>query len=233
MINIIQIDLGGVNSYLVKTEQGFILVDTGGPLVMDKQFTNRCELLQKKLDIEGCTNNNLQLIVLTHGDSDHTYNALYFKTHYNVPVAMHNKDRKLVEEPTLEEWTESFQYRSLMLKIVFRLLKKIIQKVTQNALDKFSPFTPDLLLNDGFDLSPYGLNATIIHTPGHTHGSIAILTKDGDLIAGDTFSNNKKPEEAANAIDFIQLSKSVNKLKQFPIKKVYPGHGSPFSFDKI
>lgn len=232
MIDIIRIDLGGVNSYLVKAEQGYVLIDTGGPMVMDKQFVNRCAALQERLDAAGCTNGKLNLIVLTHGDIDHVCNAAYLKAHYDAPVALHGDDRKIVEMPTLEDWMESFRYRSLAYRLVFRLLKNTIRNVIQKSLDDFTPFTPDVLLSDGFDLSPYGLEATVIHTPGHTKGSIAVLTKQGDLLAGDTFSNIKKPEAVANASDFTQLSVSMMRLKGFSINTVYPGHGDPFAFDK-
>lgn len=233
MTDIIKINLGGVNSYLVKTEQGFILFDTGGPLILDKQFSDRQEELQKKLDTAGCTDSKLKLIILTHGDYDHTWNAAYLKTSYNAQIAMHANDRRLVENPTMENWTEGFQYRPLAFRLAFRLLRKKIEKLTVKMLNVFTPFTPDCLLNDGFDLSIYGLDAAVIHIPGHTNGSIAVLTKDGSLISGDIYSNNKKPKPADNAVDFAQLAASVKRLKGFPIKTVYPGHGEPFNFSKI
>jgi glyoxylase-like metal-dependent hydrolase (beta-lactamase superfamily II) len=233
MVDIIRIDLNRVNCYLVKTEQGFILFDTGGHIVTDKRFTNRRDVLQDKLDAAGCTDSNLNLIILTHGDNDHVCNASYLKTRYKSPVAIHGDDRKLVENPTLMMLMDGFRYRSLAYRLIFGLLKNTIRKVTQKTLDDFNPFTPDILLSDGFDLSSYGLDAAVIHIPGHTKGSIAVLTKDGGLIAGDTFSNNKNPEEAANVMDFKQLSASVKKLKELPIKMVYPGHGTSFPFERI
>lgn len=233
MTDMIRIDLNGVNCYLAKSEEGFILFDTGGHIVMDKQFTNRREDLRKELEAAGCTEHNLHLIVLTHGDYDHAGNAAYLRMRYGAKIAMHGDDRELVENPTLPKWMESFQYHSLVYRLVFWLLNKTITKVTQKAIDDFEPFTPNVLLNDGFDLSSYGLDATVIHVPGHTKGSIAILTKSGELIAGDTFSNHKRPSKAENAIDFKQLSMSVKKLRNFTIKTVYPGHGNPFAFEKI
>ena len=41
MQEIIRIDLGGVNCYLLKNNQRFILVDTGGHMFMDRQYTDR------------------------------------------------------------------------------------------------------------------------------------------------------------------------------------------------
>lgn len=231
--NIIRIDLNGVNCYLTKNENGFFLFDTGGHLTMDKLFTNRRDLLLKELKVAGCTENNLNLIVLTHGDSDHTCNAAYLKKYFQTKIAMHNDDRELVENPKLQKWMESFQYNSLELQQVFLQHKEVITKVTQKALDDFESFSPDVLLEDGISLSPYGLDATIIHVPGHTRGSIAILSQSGDLIVGDTLMNIEKPSYARNADDFEQLFKSVNKLRNFSIGTVYPGHGTPFNFRDI
>lgn len=230
---IIRIALNGVNCYLLKGASGFVLVDTGGHLVMDKQFTNRRDLLLKELDAVGSTENKLNLIVLTHGDNDHACNAKYLRERYGVKIALHKDDLSLVEKPALQEWMNSFQYRSLAYRLIFRLLGKTITKVMQKTIEDFESFTPDILLGDGFDLSAYGVDATIIHMPGHTLGSIAIFTKDGNLIAGDTFTNNNKPTTAPNAIDFKQLSASIQKLRDYAIGTVYPGHGEPFEYKKL
>lgn len=69
--------------------------------------------------------------------------------------------------------------------------------------------------------------------PGHTHGSIGILTEDGNLIAGDTLANMKKPSPALNAVDFSKLTESINRLKSMNIKNVYPGHGKPFKVEDM
>ncbi len=184
MTEIIRIDLNGVNSYLAKSESGFVLFDTGGHMVMDKIFTNRLAALQQELEAAGCTEHTLKLIVLTHGDNDHACNAAYLRQRYNAKIAMHISDSELVENPSLRKWMESFRYHSVVYKIIFALMNKTITKVTQKTLEDFEAFSPDILLNDGFDLSEYGLEATVIHLPGHTAGSIGILTKAGDLIAG-------------------------------------------------
>jgi len=233
MSEISRIDLNGVNSYLVRCVDSFILFDTGGHIVMDQQFTNRRELLLKELEAAGCTEDNLNLIVLTHGDIDHSCNAAYLREHFKTKIAMSDCDRELVENPTLQKWMESYQYDSLELRQMFLQYKDVITKVTQKMLDEFERFSPDVLLEDGFDLLPYGFDATVIHVPGHTKGSVAILTKNGELIAGDTFANIDKPSPSPNASDFLQLADSINRLKNLTIETVYPGHGSSFSFEEI
>jgi glyoxylase-like metal-dependent hydrolase (beta-lactamase superfamily II) len=41
----------------------------------------------------------------------------------------------------------------------------------------FEKFKPDLYLTDGQNMNAYGLDAQILHIPGHTKGSIGILTE--------------------------------------------------------
>ncbi len=225
---IIRLDLQGVNSYLVKTNKGLILVDTGGHLILDKQFDNRRDILIGLLDKYGCTPENLQLIVLTHGDNDHATNALHISKKYQAKIAMHKSDISLVQKPNIDEAMKSFNYRSPIFKIVFALMKTKIKKLMQKTIEDFEPFTPDILLSNGDSLIDYGFDAKIIHIPGHTDGSIVILAKNGELIASDIFANIKKPELAPNAYDFKLLKQGAEKLKSMNVTTVFPGHGDAF-----
>ena len=67
MQEVTRIDLDGVNCYLGKQDNKFVLFDTGGHIVMDKQFNNRYDALVEQLNEHGCTSENLMLIVLTPG----------------------------------------------------------------------------------------------------------------------------------------------------------------------
>jgi glyoxylase-like metal-dependent hydrolase (beta-lactamase superfamily II) len=230
---IIRIDLGGVNCYLLKSDNGFILVDTGGHLVLDKEFTDRCSLLEQALEKAGCNSHNLHLIILTHGDNDHVCNVSFVKDKYKAKIVMHKNDCHLVESPTIADYMNSFQYRSLVYKVVFKIMRGTIHKVAVKTIDDFKRFSPDILIDGDFQLSDYGFEGEILHIPGHTAGSIGILTKDDEFIAGDVFINIKKPEIAPNACDFKLLSDSVNKLKAHKINMVYPGHGEPFLFNNL
>jgi len=224
---IIRIDLNGVNCYLIKSEESFVLFDTGGQLALDKEYTNRQEELITQLEKAGCMPGNIKAIILTHGDIDHTANAAYLRDHYQTIIAMHEKDIDLVENITLEMMMESF-HRSLIIKIVFFLMKKPIQRLSVKTLKSFTKFTPDVILQEGDNLSEYGIAAKVIHLPGHTAGSIGVLTESGELIAGDIFANMKKPGFAPYANDFKQLKHSAKKLEALHVTTIYPGHGKPF-----
>lgn len=226
---ILRIDLGGVNAYLGKQDGVFILFDTGGHLTTDKEYDGRRDRLKKELVRAGCTPENLKLIVLTHGDNDHAANVKYISDAYHAKIAMHADDLDLVQNPTADRMMQSFRYSSPALNLVFKIMKKRIRKINEKVLRDFETFTPDILLKEGDSLSDCGFDARILHVPGHTKGSIGILTSGGDLIAGDTFVNLKKPAPALNAVDFKELRKSIEELKTRNIKTVYPGHGAPFA----
>ncbi len=228
MQEIIRIDLGGVNCYLIKKDKDFILVDTGGHMLLDREFTNRRELLLEKLGEEGCQPANLKLVILTHGDNDHSGNAAFAREYYNARIAMHTGDVELVADTDLKKMMESFNYRSLINRIIFALIKSTICKVCVKTLNDFVNFTPDILLEEGTDLAEYGFDAKIVHLPGHTKGSIGVLADGCSLIAGDVLTNVKKPEPAPNALDFAILNKSIERIKSMGVKHIYPGHGEPF-----
>ncbi len=230
---IIRIDLEGVNAYLVKSKDFFVLFDTGGPLFVDKEFNNRCNQLESALNSAGCTPVNLKLLILTHGDLDHVFNAAYIKEKYKSSIAIYPKDLESVTNPTFQKVLENCRYRSRIHKIIFPLVKVFIKKIIVKQLKSFQKFYPDILIDDIFDLSKYGINATILHLPGHTSGSIGIVFEDGSLICGDTFCNLAKPSKALNAYHFKQMDQSIKNLDNYLINTVYPGHGNPFSYTEF
>ena len=86
------------------------------------------------------------------------------------------------------------------------------------------------MLQDGQSLGRYGIEATVVHIPGHTPGSIGILFSDGNFFSGDTFDNRGMPSAAVIVENEAQLEDSMKKLRAMRITYVFPGHGEPFSF---
>ena len=89
------------------------------------------------------------------------------------------------------------------------------------------PLEPDLLLNDGDEIFIGANKLRVLHTPGHTPGSLCFLT-DKYLIAGDTLFPGG-PGKTQSPDDFRQIIKSITeKLFELPEEiQVYPGHGEP------
>jgi len=64
--------------------------------------------------------------------------------------------------------------------------------------------------------------------PGHSKGSIGVLTDNGELFCGDLFTNFQKPELNKIIQDEVDAQTSIKKLKNYLIDKIFPGHGNPF-----
>jgi len=200
--------LASVNCYLVHTEDGCILIDTG--------CANARAALEKALAEAGCGPGDLSLIVLTNGDFDHTSNAAYLRDKFGAKLAMHPDDWPMLESGDTLSARQSPCW----------LLRALSPCLFGCGLGHRA--TPDLALGEGYDLSVHGLDARVVSIPGHSRGSIGILTGDGDLFCGDLMENTAGP--ALNTImeDPLAAEASMEKLNILKIGTVYPGHGAPF-----
>ncbi len=141
--------------------------------------------------------------------------------------------------------TESFEEHAKSLKnrqanlLISRIILKISGLITgikfiENKIKSgYDGFKPDLYLEDGQELNKYGFNAIVLHIPGHTKGSIGILTENNDLISGDILRNYGKPAVSPQGEDLNKLNASLERLKRLKINKVYPGHGKPFNMNEL
>jgi hydroxyacylglutathione hydrolase len=205
--------LGSVNCYLVQTDAGYVLIDTGG--------SNRRAALERELAGAGCQPGDLKLIVLTHGDFDHTGNAAYLGKKFGAKIAMHEGDSGMVERGDMF-WNRDKG------GILFRMMASILF-----GFGKSKRFKSDLYIDESVDLSEYGFDARVLSIPGHSKGSIGILTAGGDLFCGDLLENTQEP--ALNSImdDLAAANASVGKLQSLEINTVYPGHGQPFPMERL
>jgi glyoxylase-like metal-dependent hydrolase (beta-lactamase superfamily II) len=87
------------------------------------------------------------------------------------------------------------------------------------------PLQPDTLLNDGDVLSCGDVQLIVLHTPGHTPGSLCFLTGNY-LIAGDTIFPDG-PGKTGSPTDFARILESLSsKIFVLPDDtQIFPGHG--------
>ncbi|HZU87474.1 MAG TPA: MBL fold metallo-hydrolase [Anaerolineaceae bacterium] len=205
--------LGQVNCYWVKTASGFILVDTGS--------SNQRAMIEKELLSAGCKPGDLTLILITHGDFDHTGNAAYLRQKFGAKIAMHRDDAAMLERGDM------FSSRKKGNPVLRWMAPRMF------GFGSAEQCAPDMLIEDGMSLAEYGWDAKIVSIPGHSGGSIGILTAEGDLLCGDLFENVKQP--AFNSImDDLEIARiSFQRLKKLGVRTVYPGHGQPFLLEAL
>jgi hydroxyacylglutathione hydrolase len=208
--------LGSVNCYLVDNQSGFLLIDTGG--------ANRQAELERGLESAGCRPGALKLIVLTHGDFDHSGNAAYLRQKFGARIAMHACDAGMLERGDMS-WNRK-KGRFLLGKVVPILFK----------FGKSERCKPDIYLRNGDALTEFGFDARVIALPGHSSGSIGILAAAGGsspgsdqaLFCGDLLDNTRRPVLNSIMDDLEAANASLQILKSLAIHTIYPGHGQPF-----
>ena len=205
--------MGSVNCYLIETDSGYILIDTG--------TSNRRTDLEKELRSAGCKPGNLKLVVLTHGDFDHTGNAAYLRRKYGTKIAMHYDDSGMAEHGNMF-------FNRKMPNILLRMIVPIFF-----GFGKSKRFIPDLYVDEGYSFSGYGLDAEVVSIPGHSKGSIGIMTAGRDLFCGDLLENTKQPALNSLIDQSGAANASIENLRTLEINTVYPGHGKPFPMDML
>ena len=122
------ISLDGTNCYLVKTDSGYILIDTNFPFQRNK--------LEETLEREGCKPGNLKLIVITHGDIDET--DVIHLTVKGDEEAFKRKMTRVILSSNV--WLEQFAIEASDLESVFmKLVGEGEEKQEDNRIGK-KPF---------------------------------------------------------------------------------------------
>jgi glyoxylase-like metal-dependent hydrolase (beta-lactamase superfamily II) len=221
------INLGGVNCYLTKTDLGYMLIDTG--------FFSKRAKLEQALAAAGCLPGNLNLILLTHGDTDHADNAAYLREKYGAKIALHPVEAPLVERGDMSSTRKP---KPDKIGFIFRVMIPLAPVLFRT--DAFQCFKPDFMVDEGFDLSEYGFKAKVLHLPGHSRGSIGVLTEERvsptepgpAVFCGDLLYNFIGRPSCQLIDDLADFNASLDKLKRLGVKTVYPGHGKPFLLER-
>jgi glyoxylase-like metal-dependent hydrolase (beta-lactamase superfamily II) len=214
---IVQIRLGLSNAYLVLGERP-ILVDTGSP--------GEVEHIVAALKQANVAPRDLALILHTHGHVDHAGTTRALQAMSGAPVAIHRADAGLLRRGenglvTPSSWL-GYWVRPFVVK-------------------PFEAVEPDIVLEAEGDLSAYGVQARLVFTPGHTTGSLSILTDADEAIVGDLlmggFTNGAfaagQPEYHFFINDRAALHASLRRVVALAPAKVHVGHGGPLTLAKI
>lgn len=210
---IIPVSLGFVKSFIIKGEKT-IIVDAGIKGSSDK--------IIKELEINGISHEDVSLIIITHAHSDHYGGLLALKNCLSAPVAVHESEAEYLRTGK----SAPVVVHNPFFKLLFKLFRH----------SDIGRIEPEIVFDDKLDLSEYGVNGTVVLTPGHTEGSVSIIIDEGNIIVGDMIGG--KADGSRASLPFIYsdidvLKNSIRKILNFKPVRIYTSHGGIYTTENV
>ena len=196
-----------VNTYVLEIGGETAVIDCG-------EFSDE---IKKRL--EGV---NVKYILLTHGHADHILGVADLKqAHPEAKLLVHELDREYLESERLH-----------------RLDGEIIEAGMGGdgfgrLVDYVKFISPDGTVADGDVLTLGGTDIEVLHTPGHSAGSVCYYVKsEHTLFSGDTlFCLTVGRTDLTTSSDGDMLSSITRLYKMMGIYDIYPGHNRATTMD--
>ena len=167
-------------------------------------FNADYEALLKKAGVT-----SLKYILLTHGHFDHISGVKRLKEACGGQIVIHTEDAACLTDPK----------KSLNSYVRFAGLETV---------------APDLTVEEGDDLFLGRRRFTVMHTPGHTPGSVCYLT-EGLLFCGDTLFRQSMGRTDLPGGSTLTLLSSLSRIARLEGEyEIFPGHGetTTLSYEK-
>jgi len=208
-----RISLANVSAFLIYRPGEAILVDSGNRGSEEK--------IMRTLERVGLEPGMLKILILTHVHFDHAGSAGKLKELTGCRIMVHNTEKERLQAG-FTPIPNGTRWKARLLVALGRMVAR--------GIGRFPGTEPDLLVKDSLDLDQFGFPGKVIHTPGHTHGSMVVLMEGGELIGGDTiFGLEGKQHFPPFAEDLPALVSSWQHIRTLPVTTFYPAHGRHFS----
>lgn len=218
-MKLITLKIGITNCYILG-EDNQVLIDTGE--------IGKAEGFKKGFAHYSVNPTDIKLIILTHTHWDHTgcLSELVELTGAKVLVHASEAERlrngEVVMPSGITTWGRF-------------IVKNVLGKMVPPQLQSYDA---DIVM-DGpeYPLSDYGVNATVIHTPGHSPGSISIVYEDNLIFVGD-MAMSGMPLRLSPGMPILaevpeKITTSWDSILSRNIKTIFPSHGQCISVDKL
>jgi len=206
------------------TVNSYLIIENGGVTIVDAGLPGYWKLLTAELAVIGKTLNDVRALLLTHGDTDHIGFAARLHRETGTVPHIHEADlgraRLEVKKPN-RGWGP----------VKIGPLAGFLWYSTRHGGLRIPPASELQPITDGVQLDVPG-SPRIIHTPGHTPGSIAVHVPALDAVfLGDTMTTRNVltgatgPKPAPFTLEPAQAVASLDRLTGIDATRVLPGHG--------
>jgi glyoxylase-like metal-dependent hydrolase (beta-lactamase superfamily II) len=221
--------LSHVNSYLVRGEDGYLLVDTGWNT--EESFDE----IQRSLKEIGARIEDISQILVTHIHPDHYGMAGRIKRISGARIYMHEIENSIIDtryvhmDALLAQTAEWLKINGVPAEETGD-----IRDASLDIVDLVVPARPDVILHGGEMITTGEFNFNAIWTPGHSPGHICLYEPEKKvLLSGDhilpTITPNigRHPQSAENPLGMYL--ESLQEMRKLDVSLVLPGHDEPFT----
>jgi glyoxylase-like metal-dependent hydrolase (beta-lactamase superfamily II) len=210
LVRIEKIKFHNVAGFLLFTDTSAVLIDTGHASTVGK-FSDAMER-------SGMSPQDIDLIVLTHTHFDHAGGAQQIKKISGAKLAVQKNEADYLRQGCTP-YPKGTRWKAKVLVTLGRLFAP--GKV------KYPKIEADILIDKELDLKAFGIQGKVLHTPGHTNGSVSVLLENGAAFVGDNvlgISLKQHYPPFANNRELV-LESWERYIKE-GVKTLYPAHGN-------
>lgn len=216
-----RIRLGTCNVYLIESAGSCILVD-GGNRHQETRFFRHLGRMR-------ISPNRIKLIIVTHVHFDHVGSLAKIREACKCPILVHKSERHLLESGKVVVPPGTTP--------LGRLISRVGKALKSHGSIGFEPVKADILVENQLNLKDFHVPGHLIHTPGHTSGSISLILENANAVVGDLVINylplGLGPIFPPFAENVTLLLESWRQIIEVGVKRFYPGHGKPFQAEEL
>lgn len=207
------------STHLIETDDALFLVDAG--------FFGHSSTVLRAIRRLGRRPEELRLVLITHAHLDHFGGLAGLSDAASFETACHPDHVSVLERGGLLVSPAARPGWDGYVRLAERTMGWLPVKGT----------SPVIALGDCADLSPWGLAARAVHTPGHSAGCLSILLDDGTALVGDLVQGKRLPslvpELPSMAEDTGQAHESWMRLLSMGATRFLPAHAGEFTAEEL